>query len=219
MNESLRCRPILERLENRACPAFFAGLVNGNLVITATESVGLVIEQLDADSFGVYENNSGTSAVIDGVTKDLKVRLSENDDYVDMALWGQTAPGDIRVNLGDGNNSLNLSYSGGVIPGDLIVRGGSGSDQLLLGGLFDTQMLRVLGRTNIHTSGGNDVVQLGDQGEARFENDIQIHLGDGDDALYTTALFFSPATAHGGCGHDLILGSHVNLTVRGFEQS
>ena len=219
MNDSLRFRPTLEMLERRACPAFFAGLVNGNLVITATESANLSVEQIDSDSFSVSEFNSGTTVVIDGITNDVEMRLSDHHDSVSMYLFGRTVPGDLRIDLGDGDNYLLLGdFGGGVIGGDLRIRGGSGSDQMFLGDNIEFQELRVLGRTNIHTGSGDDMIAIGGSGQVSFSERAQIHLGDGDDALYLfAALFSQPSKAHGGCGHDVVIGSHPNLTLRDFE--
>jgi hypothetical protein len=240
MKPSSRCRPVLERLEDRACPAFFAGLVHGNLVITATEAANLSIDQFNTDGFTVFESNSGTFAVIEGVTKDVIIRLSDQDDSVSVYSYGNTTPDDVYVYLGGGANRLNLgeyAYDGGI-GGDLVILGGSGRDVVSLGDTFDGSEMRINGHVVIHTGHGDDaldigryatvhilrsaVIHLGSGDDSffsrgRFYESSLIHLGDGNDRFTNYGFFFEPSHVFGGRGTDTFAGHGDNLSRHGFE--
>jgi hypothetical protein len=191
-------------LEDRACPAFFAGLVQGNLVITAKETANLSIEQTNPDSFAVTESNSGTFAFIQGVTDDVIVRLSDQDDSVIVYPFGQTTPDDVYIDLGGGSNLLNLgafAYEGGI-GGDLIILGGSSRDVVSLGDTFDGSEMRVHGYTAIYTGQGDDVLNIGRDGMVHLLQSARIHLGRGDDSFFSRGRFYQSSLIHLGDGND-----------------
>jgi hypothetical protein len=204
MNPSLRCRPSLERLEDRACPAFFAGLVQGNLVITATESTNLAIDQALPDSFAIYETNSGTLAFIQGVTEDVIIKLSDQDDFVSMSSSGLFTPDDVHIDLGDGSNSLNLggfAFDGGI-GGDLVILGGSGRDAVSLGDTTHFSDMYVNGYTAIFTGQGDDVLDIGRDSRVLFLRSAVIHLGSGNDSIFSRGIFHQSFLIHLGNGND-----------------
>lgn len=204
MNHSLRFRPTLEALEHRACPAFFAGLVQGNLVIAATESANLSIEQVNPDSFAIAEFNSGTAAFIQGVTEDVIIRLSDQDDSVIMTQFGLTTPDDVYIDLGGGSNSLNLGgfANDGGIGGDLVILGGSGRDVVSLGDTFDRTDMYVHGYTAIYTGQGDDVLDIGREATVHLLRSAAIHLGSGDDSFFSRGVFHQSSLIHLGDGND-----------------
>src|SRR5207249_3004250 len=99
MKRRARSRLALERLEDRSVPAVTASVTNGSLVIKGDSAAGstLAITASDTDADGVADTftvTDGATAVgtFNGVTKDVVLRLSANDDAVTIDLNGLSAP-------------------------------------------------------------------------------------------------------------------------------
>jgi hypothetical protein len=154
----------VERLEDRTVPTVTASVTNGSLVIKGDSAAGstLAITASDVDADGVADTftvTDGTTAVgtFSGVTKDVVLRLSANDDAVTIDLKGLTAPRNVVANLGDGTNSLTLDN--GTVKGSVSVLGGAGTDTVTLGG---TAAVTVDGNANFNLGdAADDVLHLG----------------------------------------------------------
>src|SRR5580704_3089361 len=141
----LQPRLALETLEDRAVPAVAvasavtARVVNGNLTIKGDNSAAsnIAITATDTNADGVADTfavtNNGTSVgTFGGVTKDVALRLSNNDDTVSIDLGGLSTPRSLSVSMAKGTNALTVAD--GTVNGSLNISGGSGADTVTLGG-------------------------------------------------------------------------------------
>src|SRR5881275_1744791 len=89
----------LEVLEDRSVPAATAGVVNGSLVVVGDPASpsDLAITASDTNSDNVADTftvTDGSTAVgtFGGVTRDVVLRLSNNDDTASIDLGGLSTP-------------------------------------------------------------------------------------------------------------------------------
>jgi len=160
----------LEVLEDRSVPAVTASVVRGSLVVVGDPSApsNLTLTASDTNADGVADTFSvvdGSTAVgtFGGVTRDVVLRLSNNDDTVSLDLAGVSAPRNVRADLGGGTNSL--SITNGTVTGSLSVRGGDGTDTVTLDG---TSPVTVNGNAFVNLGGAaDDVLQLTGQASVK----------------------------------------------------
>lgn len=156
----------VELLEDRSVPTVTASVVGGSLVVkgdpTAASNVTITASDTNADSTAdTFRVVDGATTVgnFGGVTKNVVLNLSDNNDTVSIDLKGLTTPGEIRANLGKGSNVLTLI--GGTVKSSLGVSGGSGTDKVTLGGTTAVSALTVNGNAHIRLDGAiDDVLHL-----------------------------------------------------------
>ncbi len=155
----------LETLEDRSVPAVTASVTNGSLIIKGDSAAAsqLTITASDTNSDGVADtfqvvDGSTTVGTFSNVTRDVILRLSDNDDTVAIDLGGLSTPRGIQANLGDGANTLTIDN--GTVKGSLSVLGGADTDTVTLGG---TAALTVNGSAAFDLGdAADDVLHLAD---------------------------------------------------------
>jgi len=133
--EGRRCRirPCFETLEGRDCPSVTAGVNAGDLIVKATAATAnLAITETAAGSFQISLNGQ-TLGAFTGVTGDLSLELSNQDNIGTLInLGGFTTLHNVLASLGNGIDGLTIENGG--IQGQLTINGGKGADQVTLGG-------------------------------------------------------------------------------------
>lgn len=196
-----------ESLESREMLATTASVVSGALMISSDVATNLLIKQTSATAWQVTDNGNPVGAgSFSGVTGNVIVQTSANNDNVTVNLQGNTAPKNVQANLGDGVNHLTLQ--GGSVRQGVLVNGGAGSD------LIDLTSINVGPATNLLLGDGNNTVHVnsGNLGS------IYIGTGTGDDAVTlgdgTNALNFSSAVTFvdgGGPNDSLVMNNKVTI--------
>jgi hypothetical protein len=200
----------LQPLEDRSVPSVTASVVNGSLIVkgdaTAASNVAITASDTNgdkvADTFAVTDGGKSIGT-FSGVTKDVTLRLSNNDDTVSIDLGGLSTPRGLSVSMAKGTNTLTIAD--GTVSGALNVNGGSGADNVTLGG---TTGLTVKSNAALDLGAGTDGVQLTD---ATFSRNLLVASAETVtlDAKSTVARDFA---AFGGSA-----GTTVNVagTVKG----
>jgi len=133
--EGRRCqiRPCFESLEGRDCPSVTAGVNTGDLIVKATTATSnLAITETAPGSFQISLNGQ-TLGAFTGVTGDLRLELSNQDNIGALInLGGFTTLQNVLASLGNGIDGLTIENGG--IQGQLTINGGKGADQVTLGG-------------------------------------------------------------------------------------
>jgi hypothetical protein len=205
MTQSLRCRPVLEALEDRWVPAVSARVVAGDVLLITGRS--------DSGSVNVVQTASGSFTVSDGATpvftsspgsvEDILIQLRSRSHNVLVNLGGFTLNGSLNANLGFfGTNSL--SVTNGTIADNLVFTGGLGRDTLNLGA-----GVSVNNNLLVNTGFGNDVVTLG-AGSTVGDRAV-FNLGFGNDRLDLNG------TVGDGSGLNLLVNAEFGRGVVNFN--
>lgn len=122
---------VVERLEDRWCPALTASLKGGTLTVSGAADNGSIQVVQSSTTAGSIKVLDGTTEVgsFTGV-KNVRLNLGSADDVVAIDLGGQSLSGSILANLGGGANELTLTN--GTL-GRLSVGSGEGDDEVTLG--------------------------------------------------------------------------------------
>src|SRR5260221_13804396 len=151
----------VEVLEGRTVPSATASVVDGSLVVVGDPAAAsnLTITGSDTNADGIADTFAGTDGATNvgafgGVTGQIVLKLTENDDVVAIDLGGLISPRGVRANLGCGTNALTITN--GTVNGDVRIRGGCDADTVLLGG---ATKLTVNGSLGVALDGGVDSLE------------------------------------------------------------
>jgi hypothetical protein len=154
-----------------------AALFSGGLLITGDNSAnGILVEQIDADSFrvtglGTRVNGSFSPQRIDGVVNGIGLDMRGGNDVV--TLKNLTVPGEgLGVLLGDGNDVLLMT--GVTVLGACGIDGGSGSDAITIDKCtFDYNL-------GVETRSDNDALAIS---RSTVFGGLSIQMDEGNDTL------------------------------------
>lgn len=207
----------LEKLEDRVCLTVSATLTPGGSLAVTGDADGLVeIVAVDTETFDVFDNEE-LVATVEGVTRDIGVRIDQNapdasnDDQVQIRL-GESSVRKISANLGHGNDSLQVSgqaeiarltYRGGLgddavgsnvqIDQAIQMFGGAGADELSV----DQNVRRIY----FHGGRGDDAIQLSSNVNS---NIVAARMGQGDNHFASDGNVNHLLAVRGGASADTV---------------
>lgn len=224
MHRSAPTRLAVESLESRVTPATAASVNRfGDLVVTSDVASKIAITQIVQGTFAVTDNGNPVGAgVFTGVTRDLRVTTSNNNDDMNIDLGGFSVR-DVVVQLGNGTNSLKLtngSISFVSIAGVFVnswfncTRGGTGDDFVTL------DRLQVAGNVGINVGNGANSIALAD---GSIAGSLSILTGAGTDSVFigdglTTLSAGSTYVVDGGDPNDTLIVNPL-VTLRNLYES
>lgn len=161
-----------ESLESREMLASSASIVSGALMINSDVAAVLLIKQTAANAWSVTDNGNPVGAgTFSGVTGNVIIQTSGNDDQVTIDLQANTAPRSIQANLGNGVNQFSLLN--GTVRQNVLLYGGTGNDTVEL------TNVKVGPATSLLLGAGNNTVHV----NSGTYGSVYVGTGDGDDAV------------------------------------
>lgn len=196
-----------ESLESRTMLASSASVVAGALMVNSDVASVLLIKQTGANAWNVTDNGAPVSGgAFSGVTGNIIIQTSANDDQVTVDLQNNTAPKSVQANLGNGNNQFSLLN--GSVRQNVLLYGGTGNDSVALTNLRTgpaTSLLLGDGNNSVNFNSGN----YGSVYVGTGVGDDAVVLGDGVNATnFSSAVTFVDG---GGPNDSLIMKNKATI--------
>jgi hypothetical protein len=207
MRWNRRRRLGLESLESREMLASSASIVSGALMVSSDVASVLLIKQTAANAWSVTDNGNPVGAgTFSGVTGNVIIQTSANDDQVTVDLQNNTAPRSIQANLGDGINQF--SILNGTVRQNVLLYGGAGNDTVDLANVKvgpATSLMLGNGDNTVHINSGN----YGSMYVGTGTGDDAVVLGDGVSATkFSSAVTFVDG---GGLNDSLVMKDKTTI--------
>ena len=206
------------------------------ILITETSNVITVTGETNTDTTSTVLNGAALGNFTGTVTKDLKIKFGNGDDFVSINSLSETTlpkviiPNDLSVQMGNGNDELDaenafvghdttisMHSQSSTVDGVFISDSSTGKNFSLTTGAGDDQVQLtndiVDKNATVNTGAGDDTVSL--SGDTVVHN-VKVNLGSGNDSLTTDATSEGghKTTLNGGSGTDTLSTSRA-ITANG----